>query len=86
MICRRLQNPTVGKLTDERNYILPYMPSFIQDYEISLGKKFSQITHLIELGRDGEGKTMGLAGYGVPLFNYNAYRKGLFKSNFSIIL
>ena len=25
MICRRLQNPTVGKLTDERNYILPYM-------------------------------------------------------------
>ena len=78
MICRRLQNPTVGKLTDERNYILPYMPSFIQDYEISLGKKFSQITHLIELGRDGEGKTMGLAGYGVPLFNYNAYRKGDF--------
>lgn len=78
MVCRRLQNPTVGRLTDERNYLLPYMPSFIQDYEISLGKKFSQITHLIELGRNGEGKTMGLAGYGVPLFNYNAYRKGDF--------
>lgn len=76
LICRRLQNPTVGRMTDERNYILPYMPSFIQDYEISLGKKFSQITHLIELGKHGEGKTMGLAGYGVPLFNYNAYRKG----------
>ncbi len=78
MICRRLQNPTVGRMIDERNYILPHMPSFIQDYEISLGKKYSQITHLIELGRNGEGKTMGLAGYGIPLFNYNAYKKGDF--------
>lgn len=78
IICKRLQNPTIANLTDERNYLLPYMPSFIQNYEISLGKKFSQITHLIELGRNGEGKTMGLAGYGVPLFNYNAYKKGDF--------
>lgn len=78
MLCRRLQNPTTGHMTDERNYLLPYMPSFIQDYEISLGKKFSQITHLIELGRNGEGKTMGLAGYGIPLFNYNTYKKGDF--------
>lgn len=83
MICRRLQNPTIGRLTDERSYLLPHMPSFIQDYEISLGKKYSQITHLIELGRNGEGKTMGLAGYGVPLFNYNAYKKGDFL-NFSL--
>lgn len=83
MICKRLQNPTIGKLTDERNYLLPHMPSFIQNYEISLGKKYSQITHLIELGRNGEGKTMGLAGYGVPLFNYNAYTKGDFL-NFSL--
>ena len=78
MACRRLQNPTVGKLVDERNYLLPYMPSFIQDYEISLGKKYSQITHLIGLGRNGEGKTMGLAGYGTPLFDFNPYRKGDF--------
>lgn len=78
VVCRRLQNPTVGKLVDERNYLLPYMPSFIQDYEISLGKKFSQITHLIGLGRNGEGKTMGLAGYGAPLFDLNPYKKGDF--------
>lgn len=83
MICRRLQNPTTGHLTDERNYLLPHMPSFIQNYEISLGKKYSQITHLIELGRNGEGKTMGLAGYGKPLFHYNAYTKGDFL-NFSL--
>lgn len=83
MICRRLQNPTIGRLTDERSYLLPHMPTFIQDYEISLGKKYSQITHLIELGRNGEGKTMGLAGYGAPLFNYNAYKKGDFL-NFSL--
>ena len=31
MLCRRLQNPTTGHMTDERNYLLPYMPSFIQD-------------------------------------------------------
>lgn len=78
VVDRRLQNPTVGKLIDERNYLLPYMPSFIQDYEISLGKKFSQITHLIGLGRNGEGKTMGLSGYGTPLFDFNPYKKGDF--------
>ena len=83
MVCRRLQNPTIGRLTDERNYLFPYMASFIQDYEISLGKKFSQITHLIGLGRNGEGKTMGLAGYGTPLFNFNTYKKGDYL-NFSL--
>lgn len=83
MACRRLQNPTVGKLIDERNYLLPYMPPFIRDYEISLGKKYSQITHLIGLGKNGEGKTMGLAGYGTPLFDFNPYSKGDFL-NFSL--
>lgn len=78
MVCRRLQNPTVGKLIDERNYLLPHMPSLIQNYEISLGKKFSQITHLLGLGMNGEGKTMGLSGYGTPLFNFNAYKRGDF--------
>ena len=78
MVCRRLQNPTVGKLIDEKNYLLPHMPSLIQNYEISLGKKFSQITHLLGLGMNGEGKTMGLSGYGTPLFNFNAYKKGDF--------
>ena len=78
MVCRRLQNPTVGKMNDKRNYLLPHMPSFIQNYEMSLGKKFSQITHLLGFGRNGEGKIMGLAGYGNPLFNFNPYKKGDF--------
>lgn len=76
MVCRRLQNPTTGKMSEERNYLFSHMPSFIKDYQISLGKKYSQITHLLGLGMNGEGKTMGLAGYGTPLFNYNAYKKG----------
>ena len=76
MVCRRLQNPTAGKMSEERNYLFSHMPSFIKDYQISLGKKYSQITHLLSLGINGEGKTMGLAGYGTPLFNYNAYKKG----------
>lgn len=78
LTCSRMQNPTIGKMYNERNYILPHMPSFIQNSEISLGKKFAQITHLLGLGRNGEGKTMGLAGYGTPLFNFNTYKKGDF--------
>lgn len=83
MVCRRLQNPTAGKMSEERNYLLPYMPYFIKEYEISLGKKYSQITHLLGLGINGEGKTMGLAGYGTPLFDFNSYKKGDFL-NFSL--
>jgi len=83
VVCRRLQNPTVGKLNDGRNYILPCMPSFIQHFEMSLGKKYSQITHLLGFGRNGEGKTMGLAGYGKSLFKFNAYKKNDFL-NFSL--
>ncbi|MBD5461402.1 MAG: hypothetical protein HDR26_10745, partial [Lachnospiraceae bacterium] len=76
LVEQRLQNPTVGKMTDARNYIFPHMPTFIQNYEISLGKKFTQITHLLGLGLYGEGKTMGLAAYGTPLFNFNPYKCG----------
>lgn len=78
LVEQRLQNPTVGKMTDARNYIYPHMPTFIQNYEISLGKKFTQITHLLGLGLNGEGKTMGLAAYGTPLFNFNPYKCGDF--------
>ena len=78
LVTKRLQNPTIGKMTDSRNYIIPHMPSFIQNQEISLGKKYTQITHLLGLGLNGEGKTMGLSGYGTPLFNYNPYHKGDF--------
>lgn len=83
MIHRRLQSPSIGRTSDVRNYILPYMPSFVQNSEMSLGKKFGQITYLLGLGRSGAGKTMGLAGYGKPLFNFNAYRKNDF-FNFSL--
>lgn len=78
LVEQRLQNPTVGKMTDARNYIFPHMPSFIQNYEISLGKKYTQITHLLGLGLNGEGKAMGLAAYGIPLFNFNPYKCGDF--------
>lgn len=83
LVMQRLQNPTIGKMTDSRNYIISHMPSFIQEQEISLGKKYTQITHLLGLGLNGEGKTMGLSGYGTPIFSYNPYHKGDFL-NFSL--
>ena len=83
LVCRRLQSPSIGRTSDERNYILPQMPPFVQDLEVSLGKKFGQITHLLGFGRSGAGKVMGLSGYGKPLFNFNAYKRNDF-FNFSL--
>lgn len=76
-VARRMQNP--NKRIDEiRNYILPYMPTFLRESQISVGRKYEQITYLLGLGRGGSGKTMGLASYGNPLMDLNVYRKSDF--------
>lgn len=46
------------------------MPDFIKDHQISLARKYSQITHLLGFGFGEEGKTMGLASYGTSYFDY----------------
>jgi len=77
-IYRRMQTPVVRSISSERNHILPHMPSFIKDSQISVARKYEQITYLLGLGRGGCGKTMGLAGYGKPLFDPDIYKKSDF--------
>jgi len=73
-IDRRLQEP-LKRIDEPRHHILPYMPSFIKESEISVGRKYEQITYLLGLGRGASGKTMGLASYGKPLMDFDVYRK-----------
>lgn len=66
---QRIQSQFVHTLSRPQNYIFPFMnPSFIND-AISLGKKYEQITRLIGFGYGEEGKTMGLAAYGMDEVN-----------------
>ncbi len=70
-VSQRLQSPPVRRIGDDINFIYPRMPSFIRDSQISIGRKYEQITHLIGFGWGEAGKTMGLASYGTPMINFN---------------
>ncbi len=62
---QRIQSQFVHTLSRPQNYIFPFMnPSFIND-SVSMGKKYEQVTRLIGFGYGEEGKTMGLAAYGM---------------------
>lgn len=37
----------------------------------SVGKAYTRVTHILKLGGHGEGKTMGLASYGTPRFDFS---------------
>ena len=66
----RYQNLVIRKMENPVNNIYPFMPDFIKDHQISLARKYSQITHLLGFGFGEEGKTMGLASYGTSYFDY----------------
>lgn len=70
-IDRRLQNLAVRHMKDEINHIYPFMPKYVQDLEMSLARKYSQITHLLGFGFGQEGKTMGLASYGKSMIDFS---------------
>lgn len=56
--------------TDRRNiFNLAYMHDLDKAKQISLGRKYEQLTYLIGFGHDQSGKTMGLAAYGKPMFS-----------------
>ncbi|MDR1464411.1 MAG: hypothetical protein LBJ11_03815 [Oscillospiraceae bacterium] len=67
---KRLQNPPVRRIGDRVNYILPNMPFVIRNAEISLGRKYEQVTHLLNFGWGEAGKTMGIASYGNPYVDF----------------
>lgn len=68
---RRLQNMAVRHMKDEINHVFPLMPEYVQNLEMSLARKYSQITRLLGFGFGQEGKTMGLASYGRPLLDFS---------------
>ncbi len=62
---QRVQSQFIHSLSRPQNYLYPFMnPHYVKD-TISMGKKYEQITRLIGFGVGEEGKTMGLASYGV---------------------
>lgn len=68
---RRLQNLAVRHMKDEINHVFPLMPEYVQNLEMSLARKYSQITRLLGFGFGQEGKTMGLASYGHSLLDFS---------------
>lgn len=67
----RFQSPVIRHMSDECNHLYPRMPKLIQNKELSISRKYEQITYLLGFGWGEAGKTMGLASYGIPLFQYD---------------
>lgn len=71
LLDRRLQNMAVRHMKDEINHVFPLMPEHVQNLEMSIARKYSQITRLLGFGFGEEGKTMGLASFGKPLLDFS---------------
>lgn len=71
LIERRLQSNYIHGFTRPQMYNYPFMNLAYKDEQISLGKKYGQITALLGYGPYGAGKTMGLASYGTNLFDFS---------------
>lgn len=67
---QRLQSNYIHALSRPQMYNYPFMNKNYKHEQISLGKKYGQITALLGFGSYGAGKTMGLSAYGKSLFNY----------------
>lgn len=66
---RRLQSNSFHAFHRPHNYLYPFMNKFQLNEQISLGKKYEQITCLLGFGANGAGKTMGLSAFGRNLIN-----------------
>jgi len=89
LVEQRLQSHHFHALHRPHNYIYPFMHKAWFNEQISLGKKYEQISNLLGFGGNGAGKVMGLAAYGTSLINV-APQKVLdpfdFELSFSYIL
>ncbi len=74
LVDRRLQNMAVRHMKDEINYVFPLMPEYVQNLEMSIARKYSQITRLLGFGFGEEGKTMGLASFGHSLLDFSSLK------------
>ena len=68
----RLQSNYFHALYRPHNYLFPFMNKEQLNDQISLGKKYEQITNLLGFGKNGAGKTMGLSAYGKNLIDSTA--------------
>lgn len=69
----RKQHPVIRRMGDYSNYLYPYMPQTVRKHEISISRKYEQITYLLGFGWGQAGKTMGLASYGKSLINISTH-------------
>ena len=69
-IDKRLQNATIKRMSNESNYLFEYMPNTVRKQQISVARKYEQITYMLGFGWGQAGKTMGLASYGKSLIDY----------------
>jgi carbamoyltransferase len=65
---RRLQDFGLARTTRRNSFNLAYMSEVDRAKQISLGRKYEQLTYLIGFGHGHAGKTMALASYANPLF------------------
>ena len=92
----RKQSPIIRHMSDPCNHLYPCMPELIRNRQLSLSRKYEQITYLLGFGWGQAGKTMGLASYGKPLiqycnnadanFDYKIYSKDILDDLYSLEL
>ncbi|MCH5162738.1 MAG: hypothetical protein J1G38_04540 [Clostridiales bacterium] len=71
LLSSRMQDLAIRKLENPINHTYPFMPDVVREHQISLARKYAQITHFIGFGYGECGKTMGLASYGDSYFDYS---------------
>nr|WP_320022278.1 carbamoyltransferase C-terminal domain-containing protein [uncultured Draconibacterium sp.] len=71
LIHQRTQNALTSRSFDKSNYIFPYIHKSRYNNEISLARKYEQITYMLGFGWGQAGKTMGLSAYGKSLLNWS---------------
>lgn len=80
----RRQHQTIRRMEDYANYLYPYMPQVVRNREISISRKYEQITYLLGFGWGQAGKTMGLASYGTSLMDFSTLSSSRFPMDFSL--
>lgn len=73
LLGRRLQDHGFFYLTRRNSYRYSYMHEMDRAKQISLGRKYEQLTYLIGFKHGQAGKTMGLAAYGKPLLDFSPH-------------
>lgn len=68
----RLQTNVIHNITREQFHLYPFMNDEYKCEQISIAKKYEQITYTLGFGWNQSGKTMGLASYGKELIKLGA--------------